>query len=289
MLFRSNSGWKGISPNPSGVPNPSRKATANSTSPFRYSRRYLDWNRATFEFHAVSNQSAAGFDSASGLATTVEITQYRNELHLGDLNGCAPQDYCQTCAPFGSPGSIFSLMSQALAEVVVDPTRGNASRYIISNTGGIRFDIYKGPFTYDDNFIVSPFKDAMLYIADVSCEKASTLLDGLNKAGASQKRNLGAMRMERDICVDPIISLSSDLEPRDGGAGHGHGHGPAVSMRQVADLVPGYTTTDDFGSDGDDTPHSTIPAYTTPDYYQGTAGLGAAGCTGVADVIFVDL
>ena len=117
---KCNSGWKGISPNPSGVANPSRKATVNSTSPFRYSRRYLDWNRATFEFHAVGNQSAADFDSASGLATSADITQYRNQLNLGDIYGCVPQDYCLSCAPFESPDNIFPLLSQALAEVVVD-------------------------------------------------------------------------------------------------------------------------------------------------------------------------
>lgn len=283
---KCHSGWKGTTPNPPGVPNPSRKATSKSTSPFRYSRRYMDWNRATFEFHAMGHQPAGDFDSAEGLATSAEITQYRKQLNLSYTYGCVPKDYCISCAPFGSPDNIYSLLSQALSEVVVDPARSEAARYIISNSGSIRFDVHKGPFTYDDSLIVSPFQNAMFYIADVPCEQASSLLERLNEAGASQKRNFGAMRVQPDVCADPLIGFSSDGH---GGEDHGHVHGPAISRRQVIDLVPGYTTTNDFGSDGDDTTHSAIPEYEPPAFYQGTAVLGAAGCTGVADVIFVGL
>ncbi|KAK8089401.1 hypothetical protein PG997_004362 [Apiospora hydei] len=280
---KSNSAWAGISPNPRGVPNPTRKATANSTSPFVYSRRYLDWNRGTFEFHAVGKQDDKEFDYNSGLTTTAEITKYRSQLNLAEVYGCTPKDYCMTCAPFDSPDSIFPLLSQALAEVVINETRKDIPRYLISNTGGIRFDMHKGPFTYDDFFIVSPFRDALLYIPEVPCSKAAALLDKLNKAGASQKRNVGSMRVERDICVDPIVApIMARDEP-----GHDHAFG-AVTRRQVADLVPGYTTSDDFGTDGDDTTHSRIPSYSIPDYFQGAAGFGAEGCTGTADVVFVD-
>lgn len=112
----SNSHWTGVSPNPRGVPNPTRKATANSTSPFRNSRRYLDWNRATFEFHAVGKQ----VDESPGLLTTADITKYRDQLQLSEVFGCTPRHFCITCAPFNSPDSIFPLLSQALAEVVVN-------------------------------------------------------------------------------------------------------------------------------------------------------------------------
>ncbi|KAK8124697.1 uncharacterized protein PG998_000456 [Apiospora kogelbergensis] len=284
---KCNSAWTGISPNPRGVSNPTRKATANSTSPFVYSRRYLDWNRATFEFHSVGKQdNDKEFDYNSGLTTTTEITKYRNQLKLTDIYGCTPKDYCMTCAPFDSPDNIFPLLSQALAEVVVNETRKEIPRYVISNTGGIRFDMHKGPFTYDDFFIVSPFRDALLYIPEVPCSKAATLLDQLNKAGASQKRRIGSMRVERDICVDPIVA---PLVTRDEDeSNHAHTLNPAITRRQVVDLVPGYTTTDDFGSDGDDTAHSAIPNYSIPDYFQGAAGFGTEGCTGTADVVFVD-
>ncbi|CAJ2508062.1 Uu.00g092480.m01.CDS01 [Anthostomella pinea] len=280
-----NSGYDGISPNPAGVPNPTRKATTNSTSPFLYSRRYLDWNRRTLEYHAATWYNDS-FDYDNGREATAEVTSYRKQLNLEDLYGCVPQDYCMTCAPFNSSDNIFPLLSEALAEVVVNTTRQDIARYVISNTGGVRFDMYKGPFTYDDSFIVSPFEDAFLYIPEVPYALASTLLDALNKAGASQKRDLGFMPVERDICVDPFVEPLSEIKRE---LDHGHSHEPlGISRHQVVDLVPGYTTTDDFETDGDDTAHSAIPYYSIPDFFQGAAGFDADGHADVVDVVFVD-
>lgn len=225
------------------------------------------------------------FDYGSGLSTTAEVTTYRQQLKLGQLYGCVPQDYCMTCAPFDSPKNIFPLLSEALAEVVVSEERKAVARYIISNTGGIRFDMYKGPFTYDDSFIVSPFRDAFLYIPDVPYAQASTLLNSLNNAGASGKRSLGYMPVERDICADPLVEPWSEVK-RDGALSSSL---RGVSRRQVVDLVPGYTTTDDWGTDGDDTAHSKIPYYDIPDFFQGAAGFDENGEADVVDVVFVDL
>ncbi|KAI0128403.1 Metallo-dependent phosphatase-like protein [Xylariales sp. AK1849] len=278
---KCSSGLKGVS-NPLGVPNPSRKATTNSTSPYKYSRRYLDWNRATFEFHA-DQVSDAAFDTESGSSTSAQITTYREQLNLGDVYGCAPQAYCVSCAEFNSSANIFPLLSEALAEVVVNETRTDIPRYIIANTGSIRFDLYKGPFTYDDFFIVSPFEDVFMYVPEVPCSLASTVLGSLNNAGANEKRNLGSMPIERDICVNPIVAPLGARDVLD----HDHLH-TAVTRRQVVDLVAGYTTTDDFGTDGDDTAHSQIPQYDIPDFFQGEGGFGEGGCTDTADLIFLD-
>jgi hypothetical protein len=201
------------------------------------------------------------------------------------LYGCVPQNYCLTCVPFDNAGNIFPLLAEALAEVVVNEDRKDTARYIISNTGGIRFDMYKGPFTFDDSFIVSPFQDAFLYIPSVPYAQASTLLNALNKAGASGKRSLGYMSVERDFCVDPIVEPLSEVKRDEGLFNNVRG----VTRRQVVDLVPGYTTTDDWGTDGDDTAHSEIPYYDIPDFFQGAAGFDANGEADVVDVVFVDL
>ncbi|KAI1120547.1 Metallo-dependent phosphatase-like protein [Nemania abortiva] len=278
-----NSGFNGIFPNPAGVPNPTRKATNASSSPFFYSRRYLDWNRQTFVYHAETWYDHT-FDYDNGRATTSDITKYRAQLNLEDLYGCVPQDYCLTCAPFDSDSNIFPLLAEALAEVVVNDDRKDVARYIISNTGGVRFDMYKGPFTFDDSFIVSPFQDAFLYIPNVPYAQASTLLAALNNAGASGKRSLGYMPTERDLCVDPIVEPMSEVRRDEMLLNSRRG----VTRRQVVDLVPGYTTTDDWGSDGDDTAHSEIPYYGIPDFFQGTAGFDENGEADVVDVVFVD-
>ncbi|KAI0883330.1 Metallo-dependent phosphatase-like protein [Annulohypoxylon maeteangense] len=276
-----NSGYHGIAPGPAGVPNPTRKATQNSTSPFVYSRRYLDWNRRTFEYHAATWYDEK-FDYNNGLAVSSEITKYRKQLNLTDVYGCTPKDYCMTCTPFNSTGNIFPLLSDALSKAVVNESRQDIPRFIIANTGSVRFDMYKGPFTYDDQFIVSPFLDHFLYIPGIPYSLASTLLQSLNNAGASQKRSVGVMPIERDICVDPSPLHLSAVR---GGESHGQVN---ITKRQVVDLAPGYTTKDDFGTDGDDTAHTGIPHYDIPDFFQGKAGFDEGTQPDVVDVVFVD-
>jgi hypothetical protein len=154
-------------------------------------------------------------------------------------------------------------------------------KYVFCNTGGIRYDLFKGPFTYDDNFIVSPFRDVWLTIPDVPYNLASALLDGLNRGGVDKRDVFGAMPIPRDVCVDPMTAPLSEIKAR-GNEQLG------TSRRQVTE-TPGFTTTDDFGTDGDDTAHSTIPHYSIPNYFQGVANLPTDGSTpAVADVVFVD-
>ena len=170
----SNSAYKGIK-NPHGVPNPTRKATKDSKSPFVFARRYLDWNRETFIYHSRVDESK--FDYGSGLRVTEKIEKLRDELRLGEVYGCAPETYCMSCVPYTDPKNIFpAVIKPAVSAVVVNPDRADKPRIIIGNTGAIRFDLYKGPFTYDDNFVVSPFRDVFLYIKDVPFSKAKLVL-----------------------------------------------------------------------------------------------------------------
>ncbi|WPH03211.1 secreted protein [Acrodontium crateriforme] len=299
--------WKGCN-NPRGVPNPTMKAVninppkstststttasnappplASSTSPsnLRYSRRYLDWNRLTFEYHARGSQYWS-FDSHRGEATTKEITQDRKELNLTKLYGCAPQTWCVSCAPFGSDGNIYTLLSKALATVVINKTRADKPRMYISNTGSIRFDLVKGPFTFDDSFIVSPFNDAFEFIPDVPFSAASHVLATLN-AGAYEKRSLtnrdfgfhNPSLPDQDACVDPPVTEAGSPNKRS--------LGRVVRNTKV---TPGYVTSDDFGTDGDDTIHTPIPYYAVPNDYSANASFPADGSMPTrVDFIFLD-
>jgi len=71
-----------------------------------------------------------------------------------------------------SSGNIFSLLSTALATIIVNPDRANNSRIIYVNTGNVRFDLSQGLFTYDDAFIVSPFTNTFQYIPNVPYDMA---------------------------------------------------------------------------------------------------------------------
>ena len=166
----STSGFRGPT-NPSGFLNPSRKALNTSTSPFRYSRRYLDWNRKTSIYHTTNDSST--FDNPSVLHITAEITTIRAELKLGDVYGCAPKTWCIDCVSFGQKGNIYTgVIAPAISSVGVNPSRVDKSRLFLGNTGITCFDLHKGPFTYDDNFIVAPIRDVCMYIVDVSFSKA---------------------------------------------------------------------------------------------------------------------
>ena len=140
---------------PRGVPNPTQPAinvtATNSTSNNQntslvYQRRYLDFNRLTFAYHAVGSQDST-FDYHSGERVSETITSDRKELNLTALYGCAPKTYCQYCKPFGADGNIFPLLATALAATVINESRADVPRLIIINTGSVRFDLVKGPFT----------------------------------------------------------------------------------------------------------------------------------------------
>lgn len=101
---------------PKGVPNPTRRAikvagpgssgssliatgtasgptaTGTGKSALVYSRRYLDWNRRTFAYHATGSQDKT-FDKAMGEEVTKEITNDRKNLNLTTLYGCAPETW----------------------------------------------------------------------------------------------------------------------------------------------------------------------------------------------------
>lgn len=150
--------------NPQGVPNPSRKAikvnaTATDTntvpsataSPSNspellYSRRYLDWNRLTFAYHAAGSQDRT-FDYASDDKISNQVYGTRKALDLTALYGCAPKTYCLSCKPYGADGNIFNLLETAIGETVVNPQRATTPRLIVINAGIIRFDLVEGPFT----------------------------------------------------------------------------------------------------------------------------------------------
>ncbi|KAL5120992.1 hypothetical protein ACEQ8H_001180 [Pleosporales sp. CAS-2024a] len=298
--------------NPKRVPNPTRRAvpppskgmvpasvhlpTSTTPSNLRYARRYLDWNRNTFIYHAEESQPYyTKFDSSRGGEVTKEITSDRSKLKLTALYGCAPATYCQYCKPFLAEGNIFKLLQTALSTVVVNETRKDKARFIIINTGSVRFDLAQGPFTYDDSFIVSPFTDSFQYIADVPYEQASKVLDILNagpyqKKKKKKKRDLSTadfpfspLLADRDTCIDPPLTHQYD------GLTRRSKQGGRLIRRQSTSPTPGYTTSDDFGTDGDDTIHSEIPDYDQPNDVQAKASFPMDGSMPkTVDVVFLD-
>lgn len=62
---------------------------------------------------------------------------------------------------------------------------------IITNSGCLRADLYAGPFTRDDQFIVSPFTDSYEYLESIPYSVANRILDELNHSGLPSRRKRG--------------------------------------------------------------------------------------------------
>lgn len=90
----------------------------------------------------------------------------------------------------------------------------------------------------------------------------------------------------RDTCRDPFLAplLSREI------ASYAHTHGGhARRQSTITTESQGYTTTDAFGTDGDDTAHTAIADYDYPNFFQALGGFPSNGSLpDVVDLIFID-
>lgn len=152
------------------------------------------------------------------------------------------------------------------------------------------FDLVKGPFTFDDSFIVSPFTDGFQFIPSVPYKVASQVLPILN-AGAFEKRNSELefnFPQRADDCMERMTAFQHDALGLKRQA-HVHRDMTRGLDRRSETVTPGYVTSDDFGSDGDDTVHSAIPSYPQPNNIQANASFPTDGSLpDTVDLIFLD-
>jgi hypothetical protein len=110
----------------------------------------------------------------------------------------------------------------------------------------LRFDLYSGNFTKNDQLTVSPFTDAFLYIPNVTAGVANMVLPALNNAGANQRREYteretelyrrGYVDMKYRAWLEDMAARTSEVE-----------------RRAAANLTLGYVTKDSCPGVGDDT------------------------------------
>lgn len=235
-----------------------------------YQRMYIDSNLYSLHHHSGTNKST--FDTELGLNTSKAIAAARKGLSLDRAFGCAPHDYWLNRAPYPSDDSLLSWLEK---EVI--PETFNASKtpsIVITNSGAIRFDIFKGPFTIDSTFLVSPFTSGFKVLKDVPFKAANQVLKLLNNEGPIWLEELQALADGDEHYLDQLaapfapvsqssIEHSQTLADEDS---------PVFRSQQQTVLggkddtpqVPGYTTKDDAGNDGDDTIHQPIKFYNVP-------------------------
>ncbi|CAO3575183.1 unnamed protein product [Mortierella alpina] len=133
-----------------------RAGTSCAGKNLTVSRRYLDNNIHTFKTHSLAH-SGQKFDTWKGRQITQEISALRQSLNLTDTIGCAPRRYYLSQYPATDPRSVLHLaITEVLPFAVIQRSRPRPGIVFI-HTLSQRFDIFKGPFTIDDTFVVSPY------------------------------------------------------------------------------------------------------------------------------------
>ncbi|PGH17510.1 hypothetical protein AJ79_01110 [Helicocarpus griseus UAMH5409] len=258
-----------------GVSTGGKKASI-STNP-TFTRKYIDNNLWSFYHHTNLNESTFPTQQSKNVSKMIENA--RHALNLDHIYGCTPQDLWMSRVQYPHNDSIYTwLEKQVLPDILSTGMRANKTGMAIINTGAIRFDIFKGPFTQDTAFMLSPFTSAFRYAKDVPYDKAKQVLEVLNRqmkilaempgSGLSASAFLAPpeqLAMDKDIVVDDdnesqVQLPKSDQKPlslyNDDDSGEPSEPSPS--------RIPGYTTKDAAGDDGDDTIHSPISYYRVP-------------------------
>ncbi|KAF7197670.1 hypothetical protein HII31_01009 [Pseudocercospora fuligena] len=209
--------------------------TQQKSSELTWTRQYLDFNRPTFEKHTASLQQ--GFNTSYGQGISSQMTQNISTLpQLTDSLGCAPDSYYQNRYPISSPNNLYSWLTTTVFPAVVYAQGRNTSdhpRIIMTNTGGFRYDILKGRFTLDNAYQSNPYMNLWQYMT-APWEVAKNILANMQ--------------------VDPVYKRQANND------------GNVYNSSTGLWTTPGYYTTDDFGSDGDNTIHFNQGYYNTPHY-----------------------
>lgn len=207
-----------------------------------FSRRYVDFSKDSFAHH-LGLSSVTEMATEKGLNISRRLSELREGLALNEVVGYVPETYYMNSKPLTSKHNIYNLLtSKVLPLLKSDQTDESKSRFIIINTGAIRYDLYKGNFTKDTEYIVSPFPNDWKFV-QVPLSLAEGVADYLN-AGHNLLQSM------------PPPSTSRHRRP---------GSCPFIHDPH---LRKGYTTQDQFGCDGDDKVHNTELYYEVPNVVQ---------------------
>ncbi|CAE6516238.1 unnamed protein product [Rhizoctonia solani] len=224
----------------------------NSTKPIQFSRRYLDANRNTYQFHTKQS----GFDTAKGKKITKAMSQVAKYWDLTQVWGQAPQDYYFDRVEYPNNSSLLNLVAEQVfpaALAAANPERAKLPHTTIIDTGSQRFDVYSGPFTRNDQYIVSPYSNVIVYMT-VPAGIAKQIVGQLN-GGTTRKRSEEDLE---DYARGEIMARFGEWK-REQYKAH-------YNTRRDRGLTLGYATTDSCPGVGDDILHEPVASYAIPKY-----------------------
>ncbi|EMG49400.1 hypothetical protein G210_5813 [Candida maltosa Xu316] len=210
----------------------------------RFSRSYIDFNLDSFKYHTGLTDN---FDTKVGEEVSQLISETREQLQLDALIGHVKTNYYVDYVPIDHPKSIFNLLTSRVLKTLPGH---NEERIIIINTGSIRYDLYKGPYTIDSKYIVSPFENEWVNVT-VPKSVATKVAAKLNDADY-----ISASRLKPPHQYDlPEVDFRQKFNQ-------------AAFFGDYEKLPKGYVTHDDFGTDGDDTLHRAVVNFPVPNVVQ---------------------
>ncbi|QRV73839.1 vacuolar protein [Ceratobasidium sp. AG-Ba] len=227
----------------------------NNTNPIEFSRRYLDANRNTYQFH--TGQKA--FDTPDGKKITKDMSSVAKKWNLTQVWGNTPQDYYLHRVQYPDDSSLISLLANQVIPAALNdanPARANISRMLVLDTGSQRYDVFAGPFTMNDQFIACPYTNIFQYIPGVpagDCMKVTDRLNGITTTKRSQQEE-----EEEEYRRGEFRYRYSKWKREQYENYH-------FSERD-AQLTLGYVTTDSCPGVGDDIPHTPMAHYDPPKY-----------------------
>lgn len=249
-----------------------------------YFRSYIDFNRKSLTFHTKTSEQS--FDTPKGLSLTKKIFELRQKFSLDDQFGHVPKSFWTSRAPYPGPDSLFSLLADRVlprleAKTVSRERSLEHPRHILINTGSIRFDLISGPYTRDSAYIISPFENNWMYFPDVPKSVARQLLEALNRLpyiASSIKTPEGD---DMYLKLPEQRRLSYNLQ-------HSNNLEEGQKILKNKDLTLGYVTIDDYGQDGDDTPHKPYPFTLLPNVIQAEQNIPDNGEEVAIDIVIYD-
>ncbi|KYK58115.1 Ser/Thr protein phosphatase family [Drechmeria coniospora] len=253
-----------------------KSASASASSSVKFSRKYIDNNLYGMHYHTGLNETT--FPTEEGVRVSGMISRARKSLQLDEQYGCAPKDLWLNRAKYPGKDSIYSwIQDEVFPDIIVNETRKSKPRLALMNTGGMRFDIFKGPFTRDSAYLVNPFINRFNYVADVPYEVAKKVLGILNSAGKVLNMDMRYLTIPEQMFLSVAETQQEAPET----------HREARIELRSEGLIAGYTTNDDIGTDGDDTVHKPISFHAVPNCVQSEINF-PDGQPATVDVVFID-
>lgn len=311
-------GFLSIKDLPNNASNPTSTISSSSSSSSwveeNIDRKYIDFNLHSFMYH-TNKTSLTDFNTEKGLTISNEIYNIANkELNLNEKFGFVPKNYYMEATSYPSDNSLLSLLSDKILVQLENKICGvpetkeqdqfyksneDNSRIIIINTGSIRYDLYKGLFTTNTQFTISPFKNQWKILPKIPKEIAleiapilnneSYILNSINNKHQEQEQDDKFLKFSSEIEDSiPIIknlknpyqrqlefkNYNLNLKNYKSNLKKDKSQSILINSENLKNdlslskLSYGYVTFDDFGNDGDDTIHKPLNYFKIPNVIQ---------------------